>query len=77
MGEEQIPRTTMKTPTKSSGATKPAPIGIPEKEDEAFDPSLVSPQLAMIKKLSAKPKNSLGEEEDKNCLLYTSDAADE
>ena len=54
------------TPTKSSGATKPAPIGIPEKEDEAFDPSLVSPQLAMIKKLSAKPKNSLGEEEDKN-----------
>lgn len=44
---------------------KPAPIGIPEKEEEAFDPSLVSPQLAMIKKLSAKPKNSLGEEEDK------------
>ena len=67
MGEEQIPgKKTPTTPTKSSGATKPAPIGIPEKEDEAFDPSLVSPQLAMIKKLSAKPKNSLGEEEDKN-----------
>lgn len=67
MGEEQIPgKKTPTTPTKSSGATKPAPIGIPEKEEEAFDPSLVSPQLAMIKKLSAKPKNSLGEEEDKN-----------
>ena len=37
-----------------------------EREEEQFDPSLVSPQLAMIKKLSVKPKSALlAEEEEK------------
>ena len=50
-------------PTKSNALR---PLVIPSEKEEEFDPSSVSPQLAMIKKLSAKPKNSLDGEEDKN-----------
>jgi uncharacterized coiled-coil DUF342 family protein len=61
-----------KSPDGKSAATSPArkksnaTTTTQEREEEQFDPSLVSPQLAMIKKLSVKPKSALlAEEEEK------------